>query len=70
MFTGVAKAYLLRVPRAAGEAKVHEVVVPDWNLGTGAARHDAKDRFIEEVAAPLREGRAHHGRRSHATEAA
>ena len=38
------------------EAKVCEVVVPDWTLGTGAERRDAMDRFIEEIAAPLREG--------------
>jgi hypothetical protein len=35
---------------------VHEVAVPDWNLGAGAARRDAMDRFIEEVAAPFQEG--------------
>ena len=38
------------------DAKVHEVAVPDWNLGAGAARRDAMDRFIEEVAAPFQEG--------------
>lgn len=42
---------------AFSEAKVHEVVVPDWNLGTGPARREAMDRFIEEVAGPFREGR-------------
>ncbi len=37
------------------EARVGEFIVPDWNLGTGAARSDAMDRFMEEVAAPFRE---------------
>jgi len=37
------------------EAGVGEFIMPDWNLGTGAARRDAMDRFLEEVAAPLRD---------------
>ncbi len=36
------------------KAGVDEFVVPDWNLGTGNARRDALDRFMEEVAAPFR----------------
>ncbi len=36
------------------EAGVGEFVLPDWNLGTGAERRDAFDRFLTEVAAPLR----------------
>jgi alkanesulfonate monooxygenase SsuD/methylene tetrahydromethanopterin reductase-like flavin-dependent oxidoreductase (luciferase family) len=33
---------------------LQEFVLPDWNLGTGMARDDVLDRFIEEVAAPFR----------------
>jgi F420-dependent oxidoreductase-like protein len=33
---------------------VSEFVLPDWNLGTGAARRESMDRFLGEVAAPLR----------------
>lgn len=36
-------------------AGVHEFVLPDWNLGTGSGRRDALDRFLTEVAAPLRD---------------
>lgn len=36
-------------------AGVDEFVLPDWNLGTGAARRQALDRFLTEVAAPLRD---------------
>ncbi len=46
-------AELQELLHAYEEAKVGEFVVPDWNLGTGAARRDAMDRFIEEVAAPF-----------------
>ncbi|HUY29594.1 MAG TPA: TIGR03560 family F420-dependent LLM class oxidoreductase [Acidimicrobiales bacterium] len=35
-------------------AGVGEFVLPDWNLGTGARRLDAIDRFLTEVAAPFR----------------
>ncbi len=38
------------------EANVGEFIVPDWNLGTGTARRDLMDRFMEEVAAPFRTG--------------
>ena len=38
------------------EAGVGEFILPDWNLGTGAERRDALDRFLAEVAAPLRAG--------------
>lgn len=37
------------------EAGVSEFILPDWNLGTGGARRDTMDRFLEEVAAPFRE---------------
>ncbi len=33
---------------------VHEIVVPDFTLGEGAARQDVMDRFIEEVAPRFR----------------
>lgn len=36
------------------DAGVKELVVPDFNLGAGAQRTDAMDRFIEEVAPRLR----------------
>ena len=36
------------------EAGVDEFVLPDWNLGTGAARREAMDRFLTQVAAPFR----------------
>ena len=39
---------------AYAQAGVDEFVVPDWNLGTGNARRDALDRFMEEVAEPFR----------------
>jgi hypothetical protein len=39
---------------AYADAGLTEFVLPDWNLGTGAARRDALDLFIEEVAAPFR----------------
>ncbi len=42
------------VLRAYEQAGVGEFVVPDWNLGTGSARRDSLDRFMEEVAAPFR----------------
>jgi F420-dependent oxidoreductase-like protein len=35
-------------------AGVDEFILPDWNLGTGAARRDLMDRFLTEVAAPFR----------------
>lgn len=35
-------------------AGVGELILPDWNLGTGPARRDAVDRFLTEVAAPFR----------------
>jgi F420-dependent oxidoreductase-like protein len=46
-------AELQDVLHAYEEAKVSEFIMPDWNLGTGAARRDAMDRFMEEVAAPF-----------------
>lgn len=36
------------------DAGVDEFIVPDWNLGTGARRRQALDRFLTEVAAPFR----------------
>jgi F420-dependent oxidoreductase-like protein len=36
------------------QAGVDEFILPDWNLGTGAARRDVMDRFLGEVAAPFR----------------
>ncbi|MBW3562444.1 MAG: TIGR03560 family F420-dependent LLM class oxidoreductase [Actinobacteria bacterium] len=36
------------------DAGVEEFVVPDFNLGTGPERTEVYDRFLEEVAAPLR----------------
>jgi F420-dependent oxidoreductase-like protein len=36
------------------EIGLDEFILPDWNLGTGSARADTLDRFLEEVAAPLR----------------
>ena len=42
---------------AYAAAGVDEVVVPDWNLGTGPARREVLDRLLNEVAAPLRDGR-------------
>ncbi len=36
------------------DAGVDELIVPDWNLGTGTRRRDALDRFLDEVAAPFR----------------
>lgn len=47
-------AQLQDVLRAYEEANVGEFVLPDWNLGKGAARREAMDRFMEEVAAPFR----------------
>lgn len=47
-------AELQDVLRAYEEANVGEFILPDWNLGTGDARRDTMDRFMEEVAAPLR----------------
>jgi len=41
--------------RAYEEANVGEFIMPDWNLGVGASRDDAMDRFMEEVAAPFRD---------------
>ncbi len=38
------------------EAGVGEFILPDWNLGTGPARRDLLDRFLGEVAAPVRAG--------------
>jgi len=35
---------------AYAEAGVNEFILPDWNLGTGAARRDTLDRFRTEVA--------------------
>jgi F420-dependent oxidoreductase-like protein len=35
-------------------AGVGEFIVPDWNLGTGPARRELLDRFLQEVAAPFR----------------
>jgi F420-dependent oxidoreductase-like protein len=46
-------AALQDVLHAYEEAKVGEFIMPDWNLGTGRARRDAMDRFMEEVAAPF-----------------
>jgi F420-dependent oxidoreductase-like protein len=42
------------VLRAYEEADVVEFILPDWNLGTGSARRDRLDRFMQEVAAPFR----------------
>jgi F420-dependent oxidoreductase-like protein len=36
------------------EIGVDEVIVPDFNLGEGAERHEIADRFLTEVAAPFR----------------
>jgi F420-dependent oxidoreductase-like protein len=47
-------AELQDVLGAYQEAKVGEFIVPDWNLGTGDARREVLDRFIEEVAPPFR----------------
>jgi len=33
---------------------VEEFILPDWNLGTGTARTEIMDRFLNEVAAPFR----------------
>jgi F420-dependent oxidoreductase-like protein len=38
------------------KAGVSEFILPDWNLGAGAARRDFMDRFLAEVAAPFRDG--------------
>jgi F420-dependent oxidoreductase-like protein len=39
---------------AYARAGVSEFILPDWNLGTGSARRDVMDRFLNEVAAPFR----------------
>jgi alkanesulfonate monooxygenase SsuD/methylene tetrahydromethanopterin reductase-like flavin-dependent oxidoreductase (luciferase family) len=36
------------------QAGVHEIVVPDFTLGEGAARREVLDRFVEEVAPRFR----------------
>lgn len=36
------------------DAGVGEFILPDWNLGTGAARRDRIDRFMDDVAGPFR----------------
>lgn len=38
------------------DAGVGEFILPDWNLGRGAERRDALDRFLSEVAGPFRAG--------------
>lgn len=40
---------------AFAEIGVDEVIIPDFNLGTGAKRDDVLDRFLTEVAAPFHE---------------
>lgn len=47
-------ARLQDVMGAYAEAGIGEFILPDWNLGTGAARRDLMDRFLAEVAAPFR----------------
>jgi F420-dependent oxidoreductase-like protein len=48
-------AQLQEAMAAYAAAGVSEFILPDWNLGTGDALHDAMDRFLTEVAAPFRE---------------
>lgn len=50
---------------AYADAGVSEFILPDWNLGTGNALHDAMDRFLSEVAAPFRDGSAADGSAGH-----
>jgi F420-dependent oxidoreductase-like protein len=47
-------AEIQEVLAAYEAANVGEFILPDWNLGTGSARRDVMDRFIEEVAGPFR----------------
>jgi F420-dependent oxidoreductase-like protein len=42
------------VVAAYAEAGLHELIVPDFTLGTGTQKTDALDRFAEEVAAAFR----------------
>ncbi len=39
---------------AFAETGLDELIIPDFNLGTGAKRDDVLDRFLTEVAAPFR----------------
>ena len=47
-------AELVDVVAAYRDAGVDELIVPDFNLPTGAAKHEVMDRFIEQVAPALR----------------
>ena len=51
-------ARLQELMGAYADAGVDEFILPDWNLGAGAARRDVMDRFITDVAGPFRERRA------------
>ena len=52
--TIVGTAAALRDQVAAyAEAGVHELIVPDWNTGRGAARRDFYDWFATEIAGPF-----------------
>ncbi len=46
---------LVEVVAAYREAGVDELIVPDFTLPAGAAKHEVMDRFIEQVAAPFRD---------------
>jgi F420-dependent oxidoreductase-like protein len=46
---------LVEVVEGYRNAGVDELIVPDFNLPAGAAKHEVMDRFIEQVAAPFRE---------------
>lgn len=37
------------------DARVDELIVPDFTLPPGGAKHEVMDRFIEQVAAPFRD---------------
>ncbi len=45
---------LVETMAAYRDAGVDEFIVPDFNLGGGQQRQEVYDRFLEEVAAPLR----------------
>lgn len=46
---------LVEVVTAYREARVDELIVPDFTLPAGVAKHEVMDRFIEQVAAPFRD---------------
>jgi F420-dependent oxidoreductase-like protein len=51
----VSTAQMQELLGAYAEAGVDEFILPDWNLGKGAARLELLDRFLGEVAEPFRD---------------